>query len=101
MPTIIDQRSGLPVPRRTDKSPRNRQRGRVPGPADVAQIDAQVLRDPGAHATPDDFGAGIGRSVEDFGKAASRVTSDFIKMRRMRRTPPPAPPPWRERRCGS
>ncbi len=81
MPTIIDARSGLPVPSRTDRAPRNRQRGRVPGPADVEQIDAQVLRDPGVHATPDDFGAGIGRSVEAFGKSAFRIVSDFEEMR--------------------
>ncbi len=82
MPIIIDGRSGLPVPRRTDRVPRNRQRGRVPGPADVAQIDAQVLRDPGVHATPADFGAGIGKAVERFGAAAGRVASDFAEMRR-------------------
>ena len=58
MPILIDPKTGLPFPRRTDKAPRNRQRGRVPGPADVDQIDAQVLRDPGVHATPEDFGAG-------------------------------------------
>ena len=54
----------------------------TPGPADVDQIDAQVLRDPGVHATPADFGAGIGAAVADFGKAASRVASDFAEMRR-------------------
>ena len=63
MPIIIDPRSGLPVPRRTDKAPRSKRQGRVPGPADVKQIDAQVLRDPGVHATPADFGAGIGKAV--------------------------------------
>ena len=82
MPIIIDPPSGLPVPRRTDKAPRSKRRGRVPGPADVDQIDAQVLRDPGVHATPADFGAGIGAAVADFGKAASRVASDFAEMRR-------------------
>ncbi len=82
MPIIIDPPSGLPVPRRTDKAPRSKRRGRVPGPADVARIDAQVLRDPGVHATPADFGAGIGKAVERFGAAASRVASDFAEMRR-------------------
>ena len=82
MPIIIDHPSGLPVPRRTDKAPRSKRQGRVPGPGDVAQIDAQVLRDPGVHATPADFGAGIGRSVEAFGAAAFRVASDFAEMRR-------------------
>ena len=48
----------------------------------MAQIDAQVLRDPGVHATPADFGAGIGKAIERFGAAASRVASDFAEMRR-------------------
>ena len=82
MPIIIDGPSDLPVPRRTDKAPRNKRQGRVPGPGDVAQIDAQVLRDPGLHATPADFGAGIGMAIEQFGAAASRVASDFAEMRR-------------------
>ena len=82
MPIIIDPRTGLPFPLRTDRAPPNKRQGRVPGPADVAQIDAQVLRDPGVHATPEDFGAGIGKAVERFGKAASRVASDFAEMRR-------------------
>ena len=82
MPIIIDGPSGLPVPRRTDRAPRSKRQGRVPGPADVAKIDAQVLRDPGVHGTPVDFGAGIGVAVADFGKAASRVASDFAEMRR-------------------
>ena len=82
MPLIIDPKTGLPFPRRTDKAPRSKRQGRVPGPADVAKIDAQVLRDPGVHATPADFGAGIGAAVADFGRAASRVASDFATMRR-------------------
>ncbi|MCH8927019.1 MAG: hypothetical protein IH924_12940, partial [Proteobacteria bacterium] len=82
MVVIIDPPSGLPVPRRTDRAPRSKRQGRVPGPADVAQIDAQVLRDPGVHATPADFGAGIGKAIERFGAAASRVASDFAEMRR-------------------
>ncbi len=82
MVVIIDPPSGLPVPRRTDRAPRDNRQGRVPGPAGVAQIDAQVLRDPGLHATPEDFGAGIGKAVEQFGAAASRVASDFAEMRR-------------------
>ncbi len=77
MPIIIDPPSGLPVPRRTDRAPRSERQGRVPGPGDVAQIDAQVLRDPGLHATPADFGAGIGKAIEQFGAAPSRVASDF------------------------
>ena len=82
MPIIIDPRTGLPYPVRTDRAPRSRRQGRVPGPADVAKIDAQVLRDPGVHATPADFGAGIGKAIEQFGAAASRVAADFATMRR-------------------
>ena len=82
MPIIIDPKTGLPVPRRTDRAPRSKRQGRVPGPGDVAQVDAQVLRDPGLHAMPEDFGAGIGQAVEQFGKAAFRVASDFAEMRR-------------------
>jgi hypothetical protein len=82
MPIIIDPKTGLPFPVRSDRAPRNKRQGRVPGPADVAQIDAQVLRDPGVHATPDDFGAGIGKAIEQFGAAAGRVASDFAEMRR-------------------
>ena len=82
MPIIIDPRTGLPYPVRTDRAPRSRRQGRVPGPADVAKIDAQVLRDPGVHATPDDFGAGVGAALADFADAAGRVASDFATMRR-------------------
>ena len=52
MPIIIDGPSGLPVPRRTDKAPRSKRQGRVPGPEDIRQVAAQTLRDPGLHATP-------------------------------------------------
>ncbi|MFQ5620096.1 MAG: hypothetical protein ACE5FR_14120, partial [Rhodospirillales bacterium] len=78
MVVINDPPSGLPVPRRTDRTPRNKRQGRVQGPGDVAQIDAQVLRDPGLHATPADFGAGIGNAIE---------------MKRARPSSPPSPPP--------
>ncbi len=36
----IDPKTGLPIPSRTDQQPRRRRQGRVPGPGDVAQIDA-------------------------------------------------------------
>ncbi|MFQ5765968.1 MAG: hypothetical protein ACE5GT_13690, partial [Rhodospirillales bacterium] len=82
MPVRIDKRSGIPVVSRTDQEPRRKRQGRVPGPGDVAKVDAEVLRDPGLHATPEDFGAGIGAAVADFGAAAGRVASDFATIRR-------------------
>ena len=36
MPIIIDPKTGLPIPSRTDRAPRNKRQGRVPGPGDVA-----------------------------------------------------------------
>ena len=41
-----------------------------------------MLRDPGVHVTPEDFGAGIGKAIEQFATAAGRVASDFATMRR-------------------
>ncbi len=82
MPIIIDGPSGLPVPRRTDKAPRNRQRGRVPGPEDIRQVSAETLRDPGLHATPEDFGAGVARAVEDLGAKAAGIALAFDEKRR-------------------
>ncbi|MEE8222954.1 MAG: hypothetical protein V3S59_01520, partial [Alphaproteobacteria bacterium] len=78
----IDAPTGLPVPTRTDRGPGRKRQGRVPGPGDVDQVDAAVLRDPGLHATPADFGAGVGRGLADFGAAAGRVAADFATMRR-------------------
>ncbi len=78
----IDPKTGLPIPSRTDQQPRRRRRGRVPGPGDIAKVDAEVLRDPGLHATPEDFGAGVGDALADFAAGAGRVASDFAEMRR-------------------
>ncbi len=62
----IDAPTGLPVPTRNDFGPGRKRRGRVPGPGDVETVDAAVLRDPGLHATPADFGARVGRAIAEF-----------------------------------
>ncbi|MCH7956552.1 MAG: hypothetical protein IIB63_03260 [Proteobacteria bacterium] len=82
MVVIIDPPSGLPIPRRTDRAPRNKRRGRVPRPEDIRQVTAETLRDPGLHATPEDFGAGIARAVEDLGMKAAGITLAFDEKRR-------------------
>ena len=82
MVVIIDPPSGLPIPRRTDRAPRNKRRGRVPRPEDIRQVTAETLRDPGLHATPEDFGAGIARAVEDLGMKAAGIALAFDEKRR-------------------
>ncbi len=82
MVVIIDPPSGLPVPRRTDRAPGSKRQGRVPGPEDIRQVAAQTLRDPGLHATPEDFGAGVARAVEDLGMKAAGIALAFDEKRR-------------------
>ncbi|TDI60199.1 MAG: hypothetical protein E2O94_02000, partial [Alphaproteobacteria bacterium] len=45
-------------------------------------MNVQVLRDPGLHATPEDFGAGVGEAVADFSLAAAGVVKAFEDKRR-------------------
>ena len=82
MVVIIDPPSGLPIPRRTDRAPRNKRRGRVPRPEDIRQVTAETLRDPGLHATPEEFGAGVARAVEDLGMKAAGIALAFDEKRR-------------------
>ena len=54
----------------------------MPGPGAIDQVNVQVLRDPGLHATPEDFGAGVGEAVADFSLAAAGVVKAFEDKRR-------------------
>ncbi len=63
MTIIIDPRTGLPVPRRTDRAPRRGRKAiRIPGPGDIDQVPAGVARDPGLDVEPTAFGSGVGEA---------------------------------------
>ena len=77
MPIIIDPRTGLPVPRRTDRAPRGGRKAiRIPGPGDIEQVPAGVARDPGLDLDPKAFGSGVGEAVADFGQAVGRLSKE-------------------------
>ncbi|MCH8214701.1 MAG: hypothetical protein IIC54_11620 [Proteobacteria bacterium] len=78
----INPKTGLPIPSRTDQEPRSKRQGRVPGPEDIRQVAAETLRDPGLHATPEEFGAGVARAVEDLGMKAAGIALAFDEKRR-------------------
>ena len=78
----INPKTGLPIPSRTDQEPRSKRQGRVPGPEDIRQVAAETLRDPGLHATPEEFGAGVARAVEDLGMKAAGNARAFGEQRR-------------------
>ena len=83
MPIIIDPRTGLPVPRRTDRAPRRgRKPIRIPGPGDIDRVPAGVARDPGLDVDAKAFGSGVGEAVADFGQAVGRLASPVERMNR-------------------
>ncbi len=83
MPLIIDPKTGLPFPRRTDRAPRRGRKAiRIPGPADIDQVPAGVARDPGLDVDPKAFGSGVGEAVADFGQAVARLASPVDRMNR-------------------